>query len=132
VLDNGCRSYGNADPIEWTFGWSAVPGAQAYHLYVVGPGTSLPSIDNSAIATSVFTDSRRAFILQTQGWTWRVRARIGETFGEWSATRSFNVEPEGTDCLPVISSISPATPTASPDEQTITVNGNYLSVLDPE
>ena len=42
------------------------------------------------------------------------------------------MEPEGTDCLPVITSISPATPTAGPDEQTITVIGNYLNVLDPE
>jgi len=102
VLDNGCKITPSAGSIEWDFGWAAVPGATAYHLYVTGPpNATIPLINNSGIATSNFHySSPGSYVDDTNllGWTWRVRALVGNAWTAWSDERSFNVEPP-TDCL---------------------------------
>jgi len=98
ILDNGRRD--GLDNIVWDFDWSDCPGASEYHLYVIGPNTTKPKIDNSAITSSSYQYiSAGSFIAEQSRstWTWRVRARVNGQWGEWSETRVFNVEPVDTD-----------------------------------
>ena len=37
-------------------GWSEVPGATLYHLYVSAPTARLPAINNAALSSSSFRD----------------------------------------------------------------------------
>ncbi len=81
-------------------------------------------IDISTLSASEHLLNGPGFTLQTRGWEWRVRARFGDTFGDWSGTRAFAVEEEGTDCPPVITSVTPSPLTAG--RQTITLNGSHM------
>jgi len=127
TLDNGCRLE-VSNPIVWTFDWSDVPGATAYHLLGTNPRATAPWVDNPNILVSEYERNTRGWILDSnaRGFQWRVRARIGDTWGDWSVTRSFDLELEGTDCPPLISSISPSSPAASGNPQTIFLIGDNL------
>jgi hypothetical protein len=102
-LDNGCKTTPSAGSIEWDFGWTDVPGATAYHLYVFGPpNMTIPLIDDSTIDasnSSYHYSSPGSYVDDTNlsGWIWRVRALVNGTWTAWSEERSFDVAPP-TDC----------------------------------
>lgn len=98
VLDNGCAT--QPDAIVWDFDWSDVPGADAYHLYVIGPRAVYPVVDHSALFESAYTDASMGYIIEEnrRGWRWRVRARVGNSWGPWSSERTFDVEALDSDC----------------------------------
>jgi hypothetical protein len=99
VLDNGC--YDRTNAMTWSFDWSDVPGATAYHLFVQHATAPIPLVDDATIATSSFEyTSSGAYTLNLDGWQWKVRAQVGGTFGDWSPVTTFAVEPIDTDCAP--------------------------------
>ena len=94
ILDNG--SLYLSDGIVWDFDWSDCAGATAYQLYVKEATRIYPVINNSNLALSSYHHDRPASYiddLHRHNLTWKVRALVGGQWGEWSETRSFDVEP---------------------------------------
>jgi len=111
VLDNGRLD--RQDDVLWDFDWSDCPGATQYHLYVIGPTATIPLIDDNALGSSAYHHAASGSYIADPnrfGWSWRVRAKVGGQWGDWSATRSFDVEAVDSDpasaCVPSL--ISPA------------------------
>jgi serine/threonine protein kinase/tetratricopeptide (TPR) repeat protein len=79
----------------WEFGWSEVPGATRYHLYVVLDGTHVPTIHNSTLTSSSYQFETGAFVPDQNrlGWRWKVRALVQGTWTDWSEERTFDVTP---------------------------------------
>jgi hypothetical protein len=98
ILDNGCFDF--SEPQIWDFDWSDTPGATAYHLHVMRSGSQTPVIDLPGLTRSSDQRATNSFVGEPflNGWQWRVRAEIQGTYRDWSATRSFSVEPPDTDC----------------------------------
>ena len=104
-------SNANFDPARYAGRWYEVArypnpfqsdcaGATQYHLYVIKSGASIPVVDKDDIpASSYHHVSSGAYIATPNltGWTWKVRARVGGAWNDWSPTRSFSVEPPDTD-----------------------------------
>ena len=92
VLDNG--RYDGKNPITWKFDWSSCPGATKYHLQ---------AISNNGVVRLQQIMRSSAFSFDSGGYiddkrrTWKVQAFVGGQWGEWSETRSFHIEPVGTD-----------------------------------
>lgn len=108
VLDNGRTD--RLDDVVWDFDWSDCEGASRYHLYVLHPGATFPLIDDANVPVSYYHDvGAGAYIIEANrfGWTWKVRAMAGGEWGEWSETRTFDVEPVNTD--PPLPSSLPST-----------------------
>ena len=99
LMDNGCKP--TPEGITWDFDWSDVPGASAYHLRV-WKNPALPLINNMSVPSSSFNyvSAPADHIINANrvGWRWRVRAKVGGTWGRWSAVRFFRVERLNTDC----------------------------------
>jgi hypothetical protein len=98
VLDNGRRDANDA--IIWDFDWSDCPQATEYHLYAIGPTASFPLINRTGLTQSSFRHVQCGSFVADQirlNWSWRVRARTGGVWGDWSAFRTFNVEPVDSD-----------------------------------
>ncbi|MDT4967551.1 MAG: hypothetical protein QOJ64_2288 [Acidobacteriota bacterium] len=98
VMDNGCSDKSNG--ITWDFDWSDVPGATAYHIRV-WRNPALPVINRMNVATSDYHyDSPQTYVINSNlaGWRWRVRAKVGATWGPWSRTGFISVERLNTDC----------------------------------
>ena len=116
VLDNGCEN--REDGVLWSFEWSAVPGADRYHLYVIGQAAKNPVVDDDKITTNAYARlGRGSYIVgrvNLYGWRWRVRARVHGVWTGWSEERRFEVEPLDTDC------------TSSPDVRTGEAVGGTL------
>ena len=100
VLDNGCLDFSN--PIVWDFAWSECPGADAYHLYVIGGSATIPTIDELGLTTTTYHSEKAAWIggAYAHGWRWRVASKQRGVWNDWSAERTFDVEPLNTDCFP--------------------------------
>ena len=100
LLDNGCFDFSN--PIVWDFAWSECPGADLYHLHVIGPNATIPVIDNLDLTATTYHSERTAWIddARVHGWRWRVASRQRGVWNDWSAERTFEVEPVQTDCFP--------------------------------
>ena len=99
VLDNGCID--RSDSIHWAFDWTDCPGATAYHLYVQHAGALGPAIDDNTLLSSDYvSDEAGSYILDAKrfDWRWKVQAFVDGQWGEWTAERSFDVEPLSTDC----------------------------------
>jgi serine/threonine protein kinase len=110
LLDNGRTD--NMDSIVWDFDWSDCQNATMYHLYVIKTGAALPVIDINNINNSAYHHvCNQCYIADNNrfDWTWKVRANINGQWGEWSETRSFNVEPTNSDAA-----INSVTPTITP------------------
>ena len=97
-LENGCDD--KSVEKRWVFDWDDCPGAEAYHLYVIGPHALYPLIDEYLINTSNYTFKSYGYIIprNSYGWKWKVRAMIEGIWGSWSEERFFNVEPLNTHC----------------------------------
>ncbi len=91
TLANGC--FDKSQPVDWDFDWTDVPGANAYHLYVKAKTATYPVVDQQGIPTSWYRSSSGGGYYSAAEWEWRVRAMVGGTYGEWSSTRTFYVEP---------------------------------------
>ena len=100
VLDNGCDSA--VENIVWDFDWSDVSGATKYHLYVKYAGAELSLIDDQEVTPSEYhyVDSGHIIEANRFNWRWKVRVLVNDKWSEWSAERSFDVEPLNTDCPP--------------------------------
>lgn len=104
LLDNDC-TYGR-DKTDWTFRWSAIPGARRYHLFVAHPasvGGSRSAIDNPDLISAAYHYQKIRDFLPgrlEKGWRWRVRAQVDDAWQEWSPEQPFDVEPVDTDCGP--------------------------------
>ncbi len=105
-MDNG-RTDG-LDELIWDFDWSTCPGASLYHLYVKKSGMATPLIDRDDLAGAAYNHGDSGYIPSASltGWTWKVRAKVGLEWGEWSTERPFVVEPPNTDhapaCVPTL------------------------------
>lgn len=97
TLDNGCTS--KTESIVWEFEWSECPGAQSYHLFVIGSGATIPIVDNR-IPNTTYLSQRTGYIADQNrlGWQWKVRAMQNDVWGAWTPVRTFDVEPLDTDC----------------------------------
>ncbi|MAF08986.1 hypothetical protein CMK11_00910, partial [Candidatus Poribacteria bacterium] len=99
VLPNGCE--GVFAPLVWDFDWADVPGATAYHLWVWGPNATVALIDQSSLPSSSYSSQSSGYVLDSSrfGWRWRVRARVNDTWGDWTEERTFHVESQDAACL---------------------------------
>ena len=98
VIDNGRTD--KMDDIEWDFAWTECPGAAAYQLYVTSPTAAIPVIDDSRISVTGYHHiGRGSYIADANrfNWTWKVRAMVDGRWGDWSETRTFDVEPVNSD-----------------------------------
>ena len=97
VMDNGRTDQKNE--LIWEFTWEGCPEATAYHLYVIGPTDTAPRIDLDDLQGTQLRYASTGHIPNDDlsGWTWKVRAQVDGEWGEWSETRSFDVEPVDTD-----------------------------------
>ncbi len=78
--------------LTWTFDWTDVPGASAYHLEVVRAGAPRAFLNEEALTASTYTLSRSGgAIPMTEGWSWRVRAKVGGAWTDWSMRALFEV-----------------------------------------
>jgi hypothetical protein len=94
LLDNGCTDF--SDPLIWDFDWSEVPGATAYHLYVIASGYQIPVIDDEAVVSSSY--HFESGYAGTGPFLWKVRANVDGIWRDWSEERTFYAEPVDTDC----------------------------------
>lgn len=91
----------------WTFSWTPCPGADRYHLFVIGPGAQNPIVNVDDLDQTSYTERSTHFgIDQLEGWTWKVRARFDSRWGGWSETRAFNVNSTSDAVPPGVCSIS--------------------------
>jgi hypothetical protein len=94
IMDNG--SLDLADPIAWNFDWEDVPQASEYQLFVMGPGASIPAIDQQSLKDSAFERKTAGSYIAGRnlaGWRWKVRAKVNGKWGPWSEERIFDVRP---------------------------------------
>lgn len=99
VMDNG-RSDG-LDDVVWEFSWLPCGGAEAYQLTVDLRAPTIRStgwVDVETVATEyTFTREHHFGNGMLEGWSWRVRARVGGEWGPWPEERGFSVEPPDSD-----------------------------------
>jgi WD40 repeat protein len=95
LMDNSRQD--RRDGISWEFDWSDVPGATAYHLYVIGPTALNPVINRDGLVVSGYHHESRGYIVRLKGWRWKVRAMVDGAWGPWSEERTFDVEPVDQD-----------------------------------
>jgi hypothetical protein len=80
----------------WEFGWSQVPGADRYHLWVKSPYARGPLVDAASLdrpAYRLSCDGTFVSPSNRSGWRWKVRARVGGVWTPWSEERSFDTAP---------------------------------------
>jgi hypothetical protein len=79
----------------WRFSWLPCPGATKYQLFVIHPSALNPLINKDAITTTNYSYNGTGYgpMTSLNGWTWKVRAYVGEQWQEWSETRTFDIIP---------------------------------------
>jgi len=96
TLPNGCGSSG-CNTSKWTFSWTPVTNATAYHLVVHGPSPAaeFALVDYAGITDTTFSLNQQGIVYppNTNGWTWTVQAQVNGVFRTWSVARTFNVTP---------------------------------------
>lgn len=77
----------------WQFSWSDVQ-ASVYHLQVSKPSGQV-ALERDDLAATVFTwgDFPTVPESERRGWRFRVQARIGGTWRDWTPERTFDVDP---------------------------------------
>jgi Bacterial Ig-like domain (group 2) len=102
TLPNNCPH----DPcnVIWTFTWSAVPGATAYHLNVIHAGASFAIIDVAEITDPSYQFNLSALgggiaSFNLQDWRWMVQAKVQGVYQAWSPFNSFDVLPMSPSTL---------------------------------
>lgn len=99
IMDNGCTNRSNG--ILWEFDWSDCAGAENYEFYLRQRSAQEPQFDRPELTASSFTVLEDRVVPQESrfAWFWKVRAKVGGTWGDWSPERNFDVEPINTDCV---------------------------------
>jgi hypothetical protein len=98
-MDNGC--WDGSDLMSWYFDWEDCPAADAYHLYVKGATARFPAIDSAGLTNSEYLSEGFGWVAPDhRDWFWRVRARFGTQWADWTPERIFHPEVVGTDCVP--------------------------------
>jgi len=84
----------------WAFDWGdsadSESGIKQYELYVIHTGAINPVIDDY-VTTSAYSKTVGGYIASASltGWKWKVRAQNNAgLWSDWSAERTFNVEPK--------------------------------------
>jgi hypothetical protein len=91
----------------WSFSWTTCPGADRYHLFVIGPGAQNPIVNVATLDKTSYTERSTHYgIERLEGWSWKVRARFGRLWGDWSEVRTFNVNSKAEAAPPGVCSIS--------------------------
>lgn len=92
-LPNGCAS-GCTEPT-WTFSWTRVTGATAYHLLVFAPSASFAAVDAAGITDTTYGSRVNGAVIASNqnGWTWMVQAQVNGVYQAWSVVGTFNVLP---------------------------------------
>lgn len=77
----------------WQFSWSDVQ-ASVYHLQVSKPSGQV-ALERDDLPATVFAWSEFPVVPESErrGWRFRVQARIGGTWREWTTERTFDVDP---------------------------------------
>jgi hypothetical protein len=90
---NGCA--GSCTEPTWTFSWTPVAGATAYHLVVLGATATLPAVDVAGITNTTYANHPLGVLIPADlnGWTWRVQAQVNGVYRTWSLVGTFNVLP---------------------------------------
>jgi hypothetical protein len=93
-LPNGCFGSGCTEPM-WTFSWTPVTNATAYHLVVYGPSATFSSADVAGITDTTYGYRIPGEVIAANlnGWTWRVQAQVNGVYRPWSVPGTFNVLP---------------------------------------
>jgi len=135
ILDNG--RYDGLDETIWDFNWSDCVAATQYHLYVIGPHATGPIINDDSITSLSYRRTSSGYVAEHNyhGWTWKVRAKISGQWGEWSETRTFDVEPVDTDAKQPKTTQPTATQTTIPEGTIVEVelrDGEIWVGLPPE
>jgi uncharacterized repeat protein (TIGR01451 family) len=98
VLDNGRVDH--LDGLVWDFDWTDCPQATEYGIYVKSERALGPLLDLSDLLESSYHYQPSSGLVTDdylEGWSWKVRARVGTEWGPWSQVRNFDVEPLDTD-----------------------------------
>jgi len=103
-LPNNCPK----DPcnVVWTFSWSPIANATAYHLNVIHEGASFPIVDVAEIPGASYQFNLSALGGEItnpnlQDWHWMVQAKVNGMYQAWSPPNSFSVLPQGSSTLAV-------------------------------
>ncbi len=130
VLDNADRT----SSAVWNFDWSDVEGATQYHLYIKYPSAINPAVDLDYITKSSFQFAFVGTINSHYGWTWKVRAKVGGVWSEWSETWTFDVEFVDIDESDIYFPVQKEVQTIYPDglvKGTLVLDGDYLRITRP-
>ena len=80
------------DTLRWEFDWDDVPGASEYRIEVSLVSARHPFIDAGGLKESRYVHAATGgFITRTDGWSWRVAARVGSQWTDWSERVRFRV-----------------------------------------
>jgi hypothetical protein len=104
-MDNGCMDRSNG--IEWDFEWRQVDGATRYQIWVKSDAAPIAAINGKTVKTTTYEHRAPKTYIggRPTNWSWRVRARVGSKWTEWSAEQKFTIEPLNRDCpVPIVGS----------------------------
>ena len=84
----------------WEFHWTACPGAESYHLWVLRAGDRLPEIDDRSLQTTRYRDEHSGVVgdAYRRSWPWKVRSKQHGQWNPWSEVRAFDLEPSDMNC----------------------------------
>lgn len=78
--------------LRWDFDWSDVPGATEYRLEVANENLRRSFIELAEIeGSSHVHELHGGFLSRTEGWSWRVSAKVGGDWAAWSDRQPFRV-----------------------------------------
>jgi len=91
TLDNNSQNRPRSGFV-WEFSWSEVPGAAAYHLYVMGRNARVPLI-NKEVNSLSYRHVSKGYVgdVHLKDWTWKLRSQVNGQWSEWSEVREFDV-----------------------------------------
>lgn len=79
--------------LTWSFDWSDVAGASEYRIEVLQERARRPFIQRDGLTSSELTHvAEGGVITRTEGWSWRVAAKVGGAWTTWSDRALFSVE----------------------------------------
>lgn len=77
----------------WTFDWTDVGGATEYRIEVAQEDAPRPFLEAEGIEASEYVLERTGGLLpRLEGWSWRVAAKTGGSWGAWSSRARFSID----------------------------------------
>ena len=91
--DRGALPNSSGGTLSWAFDWTDVAGATEYRIEIVQEDAPRAFLEKAEIGASEFVLTRNGGSLaRTEGWSWRVAAKVGGEWTEWSPRARFRVE----------------------------------------